>query len=115
MADIPASVVTGSGVQLALRAAAQTDTTTYRAGKALVVANGSAGSVEVRAPSWYDVDTASDDVIATVPAGETWLVPLYARYAGTDGTIDLSYESITSVTVGVVDFPRVGTKVQNVW
>lgn len=78
----------------------------WEKGVFLHVKNGDASSHTVTVASqWSNLrpGLATDDLAVAVPAGEERLIgPLYRpAYRDSDGNVQVSYDAVTSVTVGV--------------
>ncbi|MCM1972329.1 hypothetical protein [Streptomyces sp. G1] len=107
MAALATNVVPLAGLQFDDKlgaAAGGGDTAQTGDGVFLVVANGDSNphTVTLATPDVIDGDLAVDDREVTVPAGETWVVPLTNRYRNpSTGRAAISYDGVTSVTVGV--------------
>lgn len=69
-----------------------------------LVKNGDASSttvtVVVPGTEWNGV--AKPDTAITVAAGATKAIPLDARYANSSNQVDLTYSSVTSLTIAIV-------------
>lgn len=105
MAEIPVRTATHNGVNLALAAAAASDTAKCGSGYSLVVANASGSDVDVTiaVPGNTAWGPAQPDKVVTVPTAQTWVIPLLAVYANEDdGLAHVTWESTTSVTRAVL-------------
>lgn len=95
----------GSQMDAALVAATSGgDTAPVGAGLFLVVKNADASphTVTLVTPATVDGDLAVADRAVTVAAGKTELIPLTATYRDpTTGRASLTYDAVTSVSVGV--------------
>jgi hypothetical protein len=80
-------------------------------GRAVHVKNGSVSPMDVTLPTPATADgLAIDSRVVTVPAGAHKVIALGAAsgagiYAQPDGSVNLDYSAVTSVTVAVVDQP----------
>src|SRR5690349_12331002 len=108
MAALATSTVPLTGLQLDAQLVAATsggDTCATGAGVLLVVKNGDASShtVTLATPGTVDGDLAVADRTITVAAGKTELIPVTSRYRDpSSGRAAITYDGVTSVTVGVV-------------
>jgi hypothetical protein len=77
--------------------------------RVLVVVNGSGGSINVTLPTpgTIDTDLAIPDRVVAVPAGATRYIALGTPssapvYRQSDGSVNIDYSAVTSVTVAVL-------------
>ncbi|HEY0700931.1 MAG TPA: hypothetical protein VGD43_24370 [Micromonospora sp.] len=105
MAEIPVRTASLNGVNLALAAAASGDTAKAGDGYTLVVANASGSPLTVTFDITGDTSygVAAPDKTFTVPAGETWAIPLYEVYRqSADRMVHVGWSSTTSITRAVL-------------
>lgn len=105
MAEIPVRTASFNGINLALGAAAASDTAKCGPGYALLVNNGSGGPVDVTiaVPGNTGYGVATPDKTITVPAGQLWLIPLLEVYRDpADRLAHISWSATASVTRAVV-------------
>lgn len=105
MAQITTYTATVASGNFAMNTAAAGDTAACGNGEKLVVKNGDAASktVTIVTPQTLETGDAYPDKAYTIPAGEMWVIPLYALYADpTDGLAHITYSATTSVTRGVL-------------
>lgn len=97
---------TSTGLTLITEAAnAAGNTYPFRVHNVLLVTNGSAASINVtiQTPGSADNDLALPDRIVVVPAGATrYLCPTDAVYRQADGTVQLLYSAVATVSVAVL-------------
>lgn len=111
MAALTTTVVplTGSQMDAALVAATSGgDTALTGAGVFLALKNADSAShtVTLATPQTVDGDLAVADRTVTVAAGKTEFIPLTARYRDpATGRAALTYDAVTSVSVGVFRMP----------
>ncbi|SMF86124.1 hypothetical protein [Streptomyces sp. Amel2xC10] len=107
MAALTTQVVPLAGLRFddkLVAAAGAGDTAQTGAGVFLAVKNADSGShtVTIATPGTVDGLAIADRAVA-VPAGQTFLVPLTDRYRDpSTGRAAISYDGVTSVTVGVI-------------
>lgn len=108
MAALTTNVVPLQGLRydnLLTAAAAGGDTCATGAGVLLVVKNGDASphTVTLVTPQTVDGDLGVTDRAVTVAAGATSLIPVTDRYRDpATGRCAITYDAVTSVTVGVI-------------
>lgn len=109
MADLNYTPITPSGIDDATLTAADAAGDSFPAdnNKLFRVLNGDASphTVTIGKPSNDTVcgnlgKIALSDIVITIPAGESRLFTLPTGYAGSDGKFTLTYDDVTSVTVG---------------
>lgn len=108
MAALTTQTVPLQGLQLDAQLVAATsggDDCQTGAGLFLVVKNGDAAphTVTLVTPGTVDGDLAITDRAVVVAAAKTQLIPLAATYRNpTTGRANLTYDAVTSVSVGVI-------------
>jgi len=102
MAALTLQVLPPGGAESTLAAAASGgDTCPAGPGVFLEVANGAAEAVTVTLATPGTVEgLAIADREVEVPAGETWKIPVPRIFAKADGRCDITYSSVTDVSVG---------------
>ncbi|MET9396283.1 hypothetical protein [Kitasatospora sp. NPDC002965] len=108
MAALPVTVAPiAGGVSLTdnlVAAAAGGDTAPTGPGRFLVVKNGDASphTVTIATPGTV-VGLGVADATVVVPAGKLSMIPLARVFAGTAGRAAITYDAVTTVTVGVFE------------
>jgi hypothetical protein len=111
MAALATNVVPLQGLQLdaqLVAAAAGGDTAQTGSGTYLAVKNADASShtVTLAVPATVDGDLTITSRAVVVAAGKTWFIPLTDRYRNpSTGRAAITYDAVTSVTVGVFRVP----------
>lgn len=102
MAALSLQVLVPGGSESTLaQAASGGDTCPAGPGVFLEVANGAASAVTVTLATPGNVEgLAISDREVSVPAGETWKIPVPKIFAKADGQCDVTYSATTDVTVG---------------
>ncbi|MEU3281772.1 hypothetical protein [Streptomyces antibioticus] len=106
MAALATNVVPLTGLRFddkLVAAAGGGDTAQTGSGVLLAVANGDSGShvVTIATPGTVDGLAIADRTV-TVPAGQTYVIPITDRYRDpSTGRAAITYDGVTSVTVGV--------------
>jgi hypothetical protein len=107
MAEITLQSILANGVELLEGPAAAGDTAQVGNNKFLIVRNGSGASITVTlaVPGTDFTGTAVPDMVITIPAGKTRIIPLLTVYNDptvNGGQVAISYSSTTTVTRSVV-------------
>lgn len=88
-------------------AASGGDTAPVGAGRFLYIRNGDASphTVTLATPGTVS-GIAIADVVVSVPAGESKLIPLSTLFRGASGRAALTYDAVTNVSVAVFELER---------
>lgn len=105
MATLTVTQMAETGTQPSLTAAAAGgDSWSWTDSAFVYLTNGDASShtVTITSEAVDEPGLAVTDLAVAVPAGESRMIgPIDKAYKGSDGNVDMSYDAVTSVTVGV--------------